>query len=86
MHGAGIRAMGRLMDRIMPAIDMKGHKAVEHVERELRRVAPACRWTSGTWEDMNDLAWNEVENVSRHIRLLSSVLVRAYVQAKGAAG
>ena len=35
---------------------------------------------------MNDLPWNEVENVPRHIRLLSSVLVRAYVQAKGAAG
>jgi DGQHR domain-containing protein len=86
MHGAGVRAMGRLMDRIMPAIDANGHKAVEQVERELRRIAPACRWTSGTWDDMNDLPWNEVENVPRHIRLLSSVLVRAYVQAKGAAG
>jgi DGQHR domain-containing protein len=86
MHGAGVRAMGRLMDRIMPAIDANGHKAVEYVERELRRIAPGCRWTSGTWDDMNDLPWNEVENVPRHIRLLSSVLVRAYVQAKGAAG
>ena len=86
MHGAGVRAMGRLMDRIMPAIDANSHKAVELVERELRRIAPGCRWTSGTWDDMNDLPWNEVENVPRHIRLLSSVLVRAYVPAKGAAG
>lgn len=86
MHGAGIRAMGRLMDRIMPAIDVKDPRAVNQVERELARVAPICRWTSGTWEDMNDLAWNEVENVHRHIRLLSSVLVRAYVQAKGGPG
>jgi DGQHR domain-containing protein len=86
MHGAGIRAMGRLMDRIMPAISMRNHKAVESVERELRRIAPTCRWTSGSWEEMNDLPWNDVENVPRHIRLLSSVLVRAYVQAKGAPG
>lgn len=86
MHGAGMRTMGRLMDRIMPAIDVKDPRAVSQVERELARVAPICRWTNGTWEDMNDLAWNEVENVHRHIRLLSSVLVRAYVQAKGGPG
>ncbi len=85
MHGAGIRAMGRLMDRIMPAINLKDTRAIERTERELRRITPICRWTSGTWDDMNDLPWNEVENVPRHIRLLSSVLVRAYVQAKGAA-
>jgi DGQHR domain-containing protein len=47
-HGAGIRAMGRLMDRIMPAIDANGHKAIDQVARELGRIAPACRWTSGT--------------------------------------
>jgi DGQHR domain-containing protein len=85
MHGAGIRAMGRVMDRIMPAVKGKDPRAVEHVQRELRRIAPICRWTDGTWEDLNDLPWNEVENVPRHIRLLSSVLVRAYVQAKGVA-
>ena len=51
MHGAGVRAMGRLMDRIMPAIDANGPKAVEHVERELsasRRAAagPAAPGTT----------------------------------------
>jgi DGQHR domain-containing protein len=83
MHGAGIRAMGRLMDRIMPYIDLKMPTAKDDVVRELKHIAPICRWTSGRWEDMDDLKWNEVNNVPRHINILSNVLVRAYLQAKG---
>jgi hypothetical protein len=83
MHGAGIRAMGRLMDRIMPYIDLKKSTAKDDVVRELNYIAHMCRWTTGSWEDMDDLKWNEINNVPRHINILSSVLVRAYLQAKG---
>jgi DGQHR domain-containing protein len=83
MHGAGIRSLGRLMDRVMAGINARDPRAVDLAERELRRVAPVCRWTAGAWEGLNDLAWNDVQNVPRHIRALSNLLIRAYVQAKG---
>jgi DGQHR domain-containing protein len=83
MHGAGIRAVGRLMDRVMAGVNGRDPRATVLAERELRHVAPICRWTTGEWADLNGLAWNEVENTPRHIRALSSLLIRAYVQAKG---
>jgi DGQHR domain-containing protein len=86
MHGAGIRAMGRLMDRVMAGVNGRDPRAADLAERELRRVASLCRWTAGVWEGLNDLAWNEVQNVPRHVRLLSSFLIRAYLQAKGTTG
>ena len=86
MHGAGIRAMGRLMDRVMAGVNPRDPKAVAIVERELRLVAPVCRWTSGHWEGLNDLPWNEVQNTPRHIRVLSNHLIRAYLQARGTSG
>ena len=83
MHGAGIRAMGRLMDRIMSSMNERGEKGIKKVEKELARVAPLCRWTSGQWEEMGGIRWNEVQNVPRHISVLSNYLVRAYVEPTG---
>ncbi len=79
MGGPGIRAMGRVMDRVMPAINVRDRKAVQQVESELQALVPVCHWTSGRWDEL-DLDWKEVQNVGRHIRLLSNLLVRAYVQ------
>jgi len=83
MHGAGIRAIGRLMDKIMPSIKARGKKGIELAEKELQLIAHHCRWTSGNWEAMNGLSWNEIQNVPRHIQMLSWVLIHAYLQAKG---
>lgn len=85
MHGAGIRSMGRLMDRIMAGVNGRDGRAVEIIEHELRRIAPICRWTEGQWEELNGLAWSDVQNVPRHIRILSNLLIRTYVQSKGTA-
>ena len=82
MHGAGIRAMGRLMDRVMPAIQLEKGSAELQVRREIDVVAPICRWTSGTWDEMDGLAWDQIQNVPRHINVLSNVLIRAYTQAR----
>jgi DGQHR domain-containing protein len=79
MHGAGIRAMGRLMDRVMAAIDPRHPKGISLVRREVRYVRPICRWTGGIWERVNGLRWNEIQNLSSHIRMLSDALVRAYL-------
>jgi DGQHR domain-containing protein len=83
MHGAGIRSMGKLMDRIMQIIDPKKPSAQIEVVRELNLVAPICRWTAGRWDDMDGMKWNDLNNVPRHISVLSNVLIRGYLQAKG---
>lgn len=81
MHGAGIIGMGRVMDRIMAQIGPHTHGALDHVGHELKLIAPICHWTSGRWNELG-LEWNEIQNVPRHIRMLSNLLVRAYVQGR----
>ena len=83
MHGAGIRAMGRLMDRVMGSLDASTADAAGRVRADLALVAPHCRWTSGTWEEFR-LDWNEVQNVGRHINQLSNYLIRLYIAGKAA--
>jgi len=86
MHGAGIRSMGRLMDRIMTGVNPKTPRANNLIKQELEFIAPMCRWTNGVWEDLNDMRWDEIQNVPRHIRVLSNLLIRTYVHAKSKAG
>jgi DGQHR domain-containing protein len=83
MHGAGIRAMGRLMDRVMAALDPAAADAADQVRGDLALMTPHCRWTAGRWEAL-DLRWNEIQNVPRHTRELSSFLIRTYLQARAA--
>jgi DGQHR domain-containing protein len=83
MHGAGVRAMGRLMDRVMATFDPRQKQASDAVLEDLALVAPHCHWTTGTWEGL-EVRWNEIQNVPRHINELSNYLVRLYVQAKAA--
>lgn len=80
MHSAGILAMGVLMDRIYARTSSSAD--VKSVQREVQRVAPACRWTRGTWESLG-LAWNEIQNTTRDIRRLQTALVQAYVSTGG---
>lgn len=82
MHGVGIRSVGRLMDRIMSTMDPSDARAPRWVKRELARVAPFCRWTSGEWEELGGMSWNELQNVPRHIRMLSNYLIRTYLREK----
>lgn len=82
MHGVGIRSMGRLMDRIMTGINEQDARAVKRVERELQPLTEICRWTEGEWEELNGLAWNDLQNLPRHIRTLSNYLIRSYVQSR----
>jgi DGQHR domain-containing protein len=83
MHGTGIRAMGRLMDRLMAAIDPGHADAATQIRADLALLAPSCRWTSGRWEEL-DLRWNQVENLPRHTHELSSFLIRTHMQARAA--
>lgn len=77
MHGAGILAMGRLMDRILVSVDPLGPDAPKRIRSELALIAPDCRWTGGTWEGLGK-EWNEIQNLTRHVRELSSYLIRLH--------
>ena len=79
MHGAGLRAMARLMDRVMLGVDPNQKDAEEPIRRELAKIAPFCRWTEGEWDELG-VAWDALQNVQKDIRMLSNYLVRLYIQ------
>ncbi|MEY9211929.1 DGQHR domain-containing protein [Thermobifida halotolerans] len=81
MHGVGIRAMGRLMDRVMANVDVTAEDAVERTCAELALIKGKCCWTHGRWQALN-VNWNELQNTPRHISTLSNYLIREYVQTK----
>jgi DGQHR domain-containing protein len=78
MHSTGIRAMGRLMDRVMGSVAHDDRRTAKAVTRELDRIRLFCRWTAGCWEELDGLRWNEIQNVPAHIRMLSKFLVDRY--------
>lgn len=82
MGGVGIRSMSRLMERVMTNVDVSSDRAVADVRQELALIAHMCRWTDGTWPEINIPA-QELQNTPRHISMLSNLLVRAYVQSRG---
>ena len=81
MGGSGIRAMGRLMDRIMLEIDPGDDDAPARAKKEIARIADCCRWTKGRWEEL-DLKWDALQNVPKHQSMLSNYLLRAYMMAR----
>jgi DGQHR domain-containing protein len=82
MHGVGIRSMGKLMDRIMGSIDSRDREAPKLVRRELSLIAPVCRWTSGTWDELGGIQWNEFQNLHKHLSVLSNFLIRKYLDRR----
>jgi DGQHR domain-containing protein len=74
MHGAGIKAMGVLMDRIMARIPPSSEPRKE-IKASLKAIAPNCAWTKGVWRGLG-IPWNEIQNVTSHIRALSDYLVK----------
>lgn len=82
MHSVGLRAMGRLMNRLMAGIDAQSPRAERQVRSELEKIAPMCRWTRGSWEDLG-LRWNELQNVPAHVRTISNLIVRRYTESQG---
>lgn len=81
MHGAGIRAMGRVMDQVMRTVDPRSPSAQSRVRKEVARLRPVCRWIGGEWDILKGMRWNEIQNVPSHIRALGDALVRAHLEA-----
>lgn len=82
MHGAGIKSMGRLMDRLMAVVNITDPNTKKFVRKELERIKPYCRWTSGYWEELGGMKWNDIQNIPAHVRMLSNYLIRTYVNSR----
>lgn len=72
MHGAGLAAMGILMDQVMSRDG--GEVSNAAAKAVLQQIAPSCRWTSGRWETLSR-DWNDLQCMSRDIRALSNYLI-----------
>jgi DGQHR domain-containing protein len=85
MHGAGIVTMGFLMDAIADRHRTERLPSRQTFRTELETVKPDCRWTEGYWffGPGRERKWNEIQNTSKDIQLLSNhllVLFRAAVR------
>jgi DGQHR domain-containing protein len=76
MHGVGIKSMGALMDHVMNAIRPESPNALDKIKRRLELIKPCCAWISGTWEELNGIPWNALQNTTGHVRLLTNMLIR----------
>lgn len=79
MHSAGLRAMGKLMDRAMATVDVDDPRLDQRLRRELAPLKSLCAWTSGAWVDLNDLQWDKLQNVPAHVRMLTDLVQRVYL-------
>lgn len=78
MHGVGLRAMGKLMDRIMSTVNIRDKEALKTVQDQLAVIGPRCHWTSGNWDELGGIAWNGLENIHKHHSMLANHLIRIF--------
>ena len=79
MHGAGVVAMGFLMDTIADRNRKQRKLTAKLFQQELEPLVKFCRWTEGYWNFGGEhLKWNELQNVPRHIQMLSIYLTNEY--------
>ncbi|HYH81563.1 MAG TPA: DGQHR domain-containing protein DpdB, partial [Longimicrobium sp.] len=86
MHGAGIVAMGMLMDsiwqRMKPVVPTR-----KMFHRELLKVREFCHWTHGSWDfgQLGMRPWNQIQNTPGDVQLLSSQICGHYRRQSGGA-
>ncbi len=80
MHGAGIVSLGLLMDAIGERLRNVDVPAEEQFGADLLPLKPVCRWTDGYWDfgAGYQRKWNEIQNTSKDIQLLSHYLLVQY--------
>jgi DGQHR domain-containing protein len=80
MHGAGILSMGLVMDAIADRHRNRIHLKRDLFVEDLKPLKSICRWTDGFWDLRvgQKRKWNEIENTSSDIRLLSTYLLESY--------
>lgn len=80
MHGAGIVTMGFLMDAIADRHRSERLPSAKSFRVDLVALKPECRWTDGYWifGPGRERKWNEIQNTSKDIQLLSNHLLVLY--------
>jgi len=76
MGGVGIKAMGYLMDRIMGTIAITDKNACERTRDSLAPLKGRCAWTQGSWDILQGMPWNHLQNTPGHVKLLANALIR----------
>ena len=89
MHGVGIASVGYLMDAIAEGYVAQGTvpKESDYVA-ELELLRADCSWTEGYWYfgEESLRRWNELQNTSKDIKLLTGHLLREYQRLARQAG
>jgi DGQHR domain-containing protein len=77
VHGAGIVAMGYLMEFLYAKSDSA---TSDEFKLHLEEIYDHCHWTAGNWpfSDADSRPWNKIQNVPTDIMTLSSYLIRSY--------
>jgi DGQHR domain-containing protein len=80
MHGAGILAMGYVMDAIGDRHRNGKPLNDKAFRRDLEPLRDVCRWTDGYWDfgPGRQRKWNELQNTSKDIQLLANYLLVHY--------
>jgi DGQHR domain-containing protein len=78
VHGVGITALGRLMEVLIPEVNVTSPLAVGAVERRLRKIESRCAWTSGRWPRPLSCPWDTLQNTSQDKRRLAEFLIGEY--------
>ncbi|GAL30168.1 tgtA5 cluster protein 1 [Vibrio variabilis] len=88
-HGAGIIALGQIFDEVYYSYKTANSKEsfFEFAVKKLRLIKPHCKWSEGYWDFGNDQNgepikkhWNQIQNLSNDIGLVTNHLVRVYDQ------
>ena len=80
-HGLGILSLGFLMDAIAERFE-GCEPSVAEFEADLKLVAPACAWTSGSWKlGPYRRKWNDVQNTPRDVQMIADHLLSVYRRA-----
>jgi DGQHR domain-containing protein len=80
LHGAGVIALGFLMDAIADRHRGTDGPNVEQFRADLEALREVCRWTDGYWEfgPGAQRKWNEVQNTPKDIQILANYLLVQY--------
>jgi DGQHR domain-containing protein len=80
LHGAGIVSLGFLMDAISDRYRHAEPPTRTQFGNNLKPLKSVCRWSDGYWEfgPAQQRKWNEIQNTSKDIQLLSNYLLIQY--------
>jgi DGQHR domain-containing protein len=80
LHGAGVISLGFVMDAISDRHRRTTIPTKAQFAKDLDPLRAVCRWSDGFWDfgTAQQRKWNEIQNTSKDIQLLSNYLVVQY--------